>query len=204
MSYQRSIVGIDFTDLQNPHIKMVSEGIHSSRILHKLSDSYVIAGNEELGFRVLKLGDEIGQDIQFTECGFYDTPGITDGIATDEYFTFIADRSNLGIYDISEALGWQSVGQHGPTATGQWELLSLFPNPFNSTLRIGFSMAKPGLATVSLFDLTGRRVSTLDRRYYSAGIQTLISDQIKLPAGCYFARVEAGGWSQTIPVNCIK
>jgi len=111
VSYQRSIVGIDFTDLQNPHIKMVSEGIHSSRILHKLSDSYVIAGNEELGFRVLKLGDEIGQDIQFTECGFYDTPGITDGIATDEYYTFIADRSNLGIYDISEALGWQSVRQ---------------------------------------------------------------------------------------------
>ncbi|MBT7788111.1 MAG: T9SS type A sorting domain-containing protein [Calditrichaeota bacterium] len=86
----------------------------------------------------------------------------------------------------------------------QWELLSLFPNPFNSTLRIGFSMAKPGLATVSLFDLTGHRVSTLDRRFYSAGIQTLISDQIKLPAGCYFARVEAGGWNRTIPVNCIK
>jgi len=43
------------------------------------------------------------------EVGFYNTPGYSDGVAVEGTVAYLADQSNLGLYDISDALGVERV-----------------------------------------------------------------------------------------------
>ncbi len=49
------------------------------------------------------------------------------------------------------------------------ELRQNYPNPFNPMTRIDFSVDKSGAVELAVFDLAGRRVSTLQQGYLAAG-----------------------------------
>jgi hypothetical protein len=73
-----------------------------------------------------------------------------------------------------------------------YELYNNYPNPFNSSTTIKFNIPENGLAEFKLFDITGKEVLNLNRRYYSKGINKLILDMSKynLSTGVYFYAVE--------------
>ncbi len=50
------------------------------------------------------------------------------------------------------------------------------PNPFNPTTRIAFTLDRPGVVDVSVFDLAGRRVATLQQGHLQAGEHQLTWD----------------------------
>ena len=67
----------------------------------------------------------------------------------------------------------------------------------------------PALAEVMLYDVRGRRVRTLTRGDYSAGMQSLIWDGRdesgrSVASGIYFLRVSTGGQSQTLKVAVLR
>jgi PKD repeat protein len=70
-----------------------------------------------------------------------------------------------------------------------------YPNPFNPQGRLSFVTARPGSASVQLFDLQGRLVRTLlPQQYLGAGTHEVkidgLSDQgARLSSGVYFYRV---------------
>jgi CubicO group peptidase (beta-lactamase class C family) len=71
------------------------------------------------------------------------------------------------------------------------------PNPASSLLRIGFATPTPGPATITLYDLLGRRVQDMYSGFASPArteVQVNISD---LPPGMYVYRIESGDWSAT-------
>lgn len=62
------------------------------------------------------------------------------------------------------------TGTDAPNAaTRQLALKQNSPNPFNPTTRIEFSLAQPGYADLSIYDLAGRRVATLQQSNLDAG-----------------------------------
>jgi len=69
-----------------------------------------------------------------------------------------------------------------------------YPNPFNPTTNIEYSLPKSGRATLTVYDVSGRRVETILDRVVSAGIHHAVwRAPQNLPSGVYFARLRSEG-----------
>ncbi len=142
------------------------------------------------------------------------------GIATD-------NSSNEGrSYWHQGSTGWQNqpsnfmvragVGDFVSDADGPHEglvheygLMANYPNPFNPETMIPFSLAKAGEATLSIYNITGQRVATLVDGKQPAGHHIARwnghDDAGKtLASGIYFARLDAGTFSQTKKLMMLK
>ncbi|MCP4545979.1 MAG: T9SS type A sorting domain-containing protein [bacterium] len=85
-----------------------------------------------------------------------------------------------------------------PVDVKRLELSSCFPNPFNPTTTIRFSLPHDSFADLAVYDMTGRRVKTLVNRELAAGHHELIWDGTDargqcVASGVYFSRIEADG-----------
>jgi flagellar hook assembly protein FlgD len=73
-----------------------------------------------------------------------------------------------------------------------------YPNPFNPITTIRFELARAMRVGVDIFDIAGRKVSTLANREFVAGSHTVVwngTDDAgtRLASGVYVYRVSAGG-----------
>ena len=68
----------------------------------------------------------------------------------------------------------------------------LFPNPFGSELRMGFTLPTATEARVDLFDISGRAVRNLSAGSLSAGTHDIGTPTDGLAAGTYLLRVRFG------------
>ena len=76
-------------------------------------------------------------------------------------------------------------------------ILSVFPNPFNPVTEIAYDLAKAGRVSLRVFDLLGREVAVLKDGFAEAGSHHVTFDGSGLASGIYFARLDAGKFSQT-------
>lgn len=88
-------------------------------------------------------------------------------------------------------------------------ILSNYPNPFNPTTTIIYSLPEAADVHLSIYDLGGRLVSTLARGYHPGGkyqIQWNGADAEGrlVPTGIYLARIEAGHSAKTIKMVYLK
>jgi hypothetical protein len=74
---------------------------------------------------------------------------------------------------------------------------AVFPNPFNPTTTITFTLPRNGLVTVSVYNITGQKVATLVDNTMSAGAHSVVFDGAGLASGVYFFRVTCGGATRT-------
>jgi len=77
-------------------------------------------------------------------------------------------------------------------------LAGCYPNPFNPSTRVAFTLAAPGDARLEVFDTAGRRLRVLADGPRAAGPQSLAFDGLDahgepLPSGVYLLRLSAGG-----------
>jgi len=70
--------------------------------------------------------------------------------------------------------------------------LSVFPNPFNARATITFTLPRSGHATLEIFDIQGRRVTTLSDAHLPAGTHRVNFDSGSLATGVYLARLQMG------------
>lgn len=68
--------------------------------------------------------------------------------------------------------------------------LSVYPNPFNSSARISFTLPKENIVTAKLYDVLGRLKSTVFSGAMNAGRQQLTLKAEDLPSGIYFIRLQ--------------
>ncbi len=69
--------------------------------------------------------------------------------------------------------------------------LSAFPNPFNPSTEITLTLPHSAHVTLSVFDLTGRIVSTLANQQMQSGSHHMTFDASELSSGIYFCRLNA-------------
>jgi hypothetical protein len=82
--------------------------------------------------------------------------------------------------------------------------LSASPNPFNNYTNLKISLPKAGNVEVKIYDIAGKEVASLYQGYYSTGIFELHWNASDLPSGVYFARLTAGGFTQTQKILLMK
>ncbi len=70
--------------------------------------------------------------------------------------------------------------------------LSIYPNPFNQTAVIRFTLPTRQRVEVTIFDLLGRRVARLADRIFPAGEHRLSWNARGLSSGIYLCRIRAG------------
>lgn len=93
-----------------------------------------------------------------------------------------------------------------PTA---FKLAQNYPNPFNPTTTISYDLPEQADVTLTVYDMKGREVMTLMNREQSAGhykIQWSGVDGSGNPVntGVYFARLQAGDYTQTIKMVYLR
>ncbi|HWP81486.1 MAG TPA: T9SS type A sorting domain-containing protein, partial [Bacteroidota bacterium] len=71
-----------------------------------------------------------------------------------------------------------------------------YPNPFNPSTSIEFTIPEDGFATLKVFNLLGQEVATLFEGEAVAGqIYQRTFDASQLPTGVYVSRLTSGGRS---------
>ncbi|MGB2869679.1 MAG: T9SS type A sorting domain-containing protein [Bacteroidota bacterium] len=87
----------------------------------------------------------------------------------------------------------------------EFRLDSNYPNPFNPSTKIDFSLAKDGRASLKVYNVIGQQVATLFDGVAEAGklYQTRF-DAASLPTGIYFARLESDGQRQMKKMLFVK
>ena len=83
------------------------------------------------------------------------------------------------------------------TQPGLFDLSQNFPNPFNPTTSIQYSLPAKGFISLKVFDLTGKEVMTLYEGNSAAGRFTATFDGRELSSGIYFYVLRAGQAVQT-------
>jgi photosystem II stability/assembly factor-like uncharacterized protein len=83
-------------------------------------------------------------------------------------------------------------------------LLNSYPNPFNSQTTISYSIPRSGQVELSVFDITGRHVSTLLEGLTTAGSGTIQWTAQDLPSGTYLLRLTAAGQTQLHKILLLK
>jgi hypothetical protein len=74
----------------------------------------------------------------------------------------------------------------------EFELLQNYPNPFNATTTIPFSIARSARVQLIVYDILGRKVTTLADEIMSAGAHARVFDGSAFASGVYLYRLEAG------------
>lgn len=92
-----------------------------------------------------------------------------------------------------EYQGPVSVGEGNTPAVPSEVLLGVYPNPFNAATNLSFTLARRESVQLTVHDLLGRLVATVDRGYREAGPHTVVFDASGLPSGVYLCSLRAGG-----------
>jgi hypothetical protein len=72
-----------------------------------------------------------------------------------------------------------------------------YPNPWNPSTSISYSLPRPGFVTLTLFNILGQEVKRLVNQQQQAGRYTVKLQAGGMASGVYFYRLDAGEFSQT-------
>ncbi len=83
-------------------------------------------------------------------------------------------------------------------------ITSVYPNPFNSMVRIEYSAPRSENASLWVHDLSGRLVDSIDLEPANAGSQSCVWDAASIPAGVYFIQLKADNATDLRKVVLLK
>ncbi|MFC2150397.1 T9SS type A sorting domain-containing protein [Calditrichota bacterium] len=86
----------------------------------------------------------------------------------------------------------------------QFGIMTAYPNPFNSSMRISYNLIEQGIVDVAVFDLSGRKVATLFSGNAAAGVHYTNLEGSALASGVYLLRVSSAGQTSQQKIALIK
>jgi hypothetical protein len=91
---------------------------------------------------------------------------------------------------------WMQLATERPAITLQpsnFAVEPLYPNPFNASVRIAFTLNRTSLVDVRVFDVLGREVAQLASNRYESGRHEIYWDASRFGSGIYFIESRARG-----------
>ena len=137
-------------------------------------------------------------ELFFAEVLFVDEQyeiGVTHGVSKDEFKanvsismqTWVLQENNLlgdpALMFIAAQMGIEE-GEGNPSVIAP-AISTPTPNPVSGTCAVNFTMPATGIATVSVYDLSGRLAATVHQGLLVGGQGSLSFDASTLPSGCY-------------------
>ncbi|HOT40126.1 MAG TPA: T9SS type A sorting domain-containing protein, partial [Candidatus Syntrophosphaera thermopropionivorans] len=101
------------------------------------------------------------------------------------------------------------VSNDDPLLPAVTELKGNFPNPFNPSTTIAYSVKNTAPVSIDIFNVKGQLVRTLVNEVKTAGNYKIVFDGLDnnhrpLASGIYFCRMQAGDYRQTHKMLMLK
>ncbi|MFA7421236.1 MAG: DUF5010 domain-containing protein [Melioribacteraceae bacterium] len=88
--------------------------------------------------------------------------------------------------------------------TESCELFANYPNPFNPTTQINYSIAKAGFVSLKIYDVLGREITSLVNEFQRKGSHSVRFDASSLASGVYVYTINAGEFVHSKKMMLIK
>ena len=99
---------------------------------------------------------------------------------------------------------YTSADENNVALPTRFALHSAYPNPFNPSTQLRFDVPSASQVSLRIFDLTGREVTTLVDGRREPGVYRTTWNAGSLATGVYFARLDAGDFTQTQKLLLLK
>ena len=80
-------------------------------------------------------------------------------------------------------------------SNSEYQLFDNYPNPFNPSTKITYSIKEEGLVTLKVFDILGKEIATLVNENKPAGNYEVEFNASLLPSGMYIYKIQSGQFS---------
>lgn len=140
-------------------------------------------------------------DLEFVDVGTPDLCGVLDGVVLDRHHAWgIAEVGVIYKYGVVTA-----VKEHNSVQPPlNLSLAQNFPNPFNASTRIAYSLPKRTQVELSVYDVLGKKVKTLVNEVKASGTHTVQFESADLPSGLYRYTLKAGNFEETKSMLLLK
>ena len=86
----------------------------------------------------------------------------------------------------------------------RFELKANYPNPFNPTTTIEYSIGMAGQTRLMVYDIMGREIVMLVNEYRPMGTHKIVWNASSMPSGIYFYRLETSSFTRTQKMVLMK
>jgi len=149
------------------------------KLISKFDDNFSVTEDEIFAFQ---LEFETGKD--FKESKFLTGIALISEIVSKENFTVLSDTEKKAEESLFSAKN--------------------YPNPFNPTTTINYTLKESASVRVTIYDRLGREVVTLVDESQSAGTHSVDFNASNLPSGVYFYRIKANDKTEVKKMNFVK
>jgi hypothetical protein len=190
----------------SPNYEFVSFGASDWAVEMKIPLDSLLVGTAKDDKRFEPLnGMLISMDINIHDS---DKPNVRDGVlsfsetAQDNSWegpqrwglTWIGDSNKISAIEDAE----------NTPAVSAFQLAQNYPNPFNAATTINYTLAKPGLVKIELYNTLGQKVRTLVNELKASGSYSLKLNAENLNSGIYFYKVQTSDFSRTEKMVLMK
>jgi hypothetical protein len=116
--------------------------------------------------------------------------------ATDGRITLLSDP-DVRLVTVDALLPVIAAEEQEEDADPESILEQNFPNPFNPTTSIQYTVPREGRVRLSVYNLLGQEVAVIFDGTQSEGIYSVEFDKADLPSGIYFYRIHGPGFFET-------
>jgi hypothetical protein len=85
-----------------------------------------------------------------------------------------------------------------------FEMKEIYPNPFNPTTSIQFTLPENRMVNISVFNIIGEKVSEIINADFTAGTHKIQWNASNQPSGVYFIRLNAGDFNSVKKAILLK
>ncbi|MBS1494150.1 MAG: S8 family peptidase [Bacteroidetes bacterium] len=226
----RELVGIKISTSLNPQVgslRTLKFGMTTTATASNITsfdlyfdkdkNGFVSTGDVKLKSRAFASGPITFDSIKFK---FLDTARTLLLVARTTASASGSQTVNIGLTDTNQVKAYYNTTAAGTnfpfgsvTGTGNtnmqiisYSLSQNFPNPFNPSTQISYSLAKEGFVTIKLYNILGKEIATLVNNHRTAGTYEveLNTDNLKLSSGIYYYTIESNGFSDTKKMILLK
>jgi hypothetical protein len=106
--------------------------------------------------------------------------------------------------DFNGSYEYSNVVEASVNAPNKFELAQNFPNPFNPTTKISFSVPSNSNVKLTVYNLLGQEITNLVNGFMKAGSHTVEFNATNFNSGLYFYRLESNGLTQVKKMMLLK